>query len=42
MILELSWEDFMKYKKFNKRMKNYQVTITKIMVEDVKVVYEKK
>ena len=42
MILELSWDDFIKYKKFNKRMNNYQVTITKKMIEDVRVVYEKK
>lgn len=41
MILELSWEDFMKYKKFNKRMNNYQVTITQKLIQDVKIIHNK-
>ena len=42
MILEMDWEDFMKYKKFNTRMKNYKVPITKKMINNVRVIYEKK
>ena len=41
MILELSWEDFMKYKNYNKRMNNYQITITQRLIRDVEIIYEK-
>ena len=41
MILELSWEDFIKHKKFNKRMNNYNISITNTLIDEVKIVYEK-
>ena len=41
MILELTWDDFFDYKKFNKRMNNYNISITKKLIGDVKVVYER-
>lgn len=40
-ILELTWEDFMKYKKYNKRMNNYNITVTKTLINQVKIIYEK-
>jgi len=40
-ILELTWEDFMKYKKYNKRMNNYNISITKTIINQVKIIYEK-
>jgi hypothetical protein len=40
-ILELSWEDFMKYKRFNKRMNNFNISITKKLTEKFKVIYKK-
>ena len=42
MILELTWNDFFKFKKFNKRMNNYNISITKILMENARVVYERK
>ena len=41
MILELTWNDFIKYKKFNKRMNNFQVSVTQKLIGEVKVVYKK-
>lgn len=40
-ILELSWEDFMKYKRFNKRMNNFNISVTKKLTEKFKVIYKK-
>jgi len=40
-ILELTWDDFMKYKKFNKRMNNYNISVTNKLVDEVKIIYEK-
>jgi len=31
----------MKYKKYNKRMNNYNISVTKKLINEVKVVYEK-
>tara|TARA_Y100000816_G_scaffold253695_1_gene205433 strand:+ start:460 stop:963 length:504 start_codon:yes stop_codon:yes gene_type:complete len=42
LILELSWEDFFNYKKYNKRMDNYNISVTKKLIQSVKTVYEKK
>jgi len=42
LILELSWEDFFKHKKYNKRMNNYNISVTKKLINSVKTVYEKK
>ena len=41
MILELSWEDFFKYKRFNKRMNNYNISLTNTLINEVNVVYER-
>ena len=41
MILELTWDDFIKHKKFNSRMNNYNITATKKLINLVKIVYEK-
>jgi|TARA_B110001450_G_C17494288_1_gene429662 hypothetical protein len=40
-ILELTWDDFFEYKKYNKRMQNYNISITKKLIKNVNVVYEK-
>ena len=40
-ILELSWEDFMKYKSFNKRMNNFNISVTKKLTDKFKVIYKK-
>ena len=42
MILELSWEDFFKYKRFNKRMNNYNISLTNTLINEVNVVYERR
>ena len=41
MILELSWKDFFEHKKFNKRMNNYNISVTKKLLTLVKIIYEK-
>ena len=42
MILELTWNDFFNYKKFNKRMNNYNISLTKTLIDNINVVYESK
>ena len=37
MILELTWDEFFKHKKFNKRMNNYNISVTKKLIGEVKV-----
>jgi len=39
-ILELNWEDFIFFKSWNKRMKNWNVVVTKKLLSDVKVVFD--
>ena len=41
MILELTWEDFLHHKKFNKRMKNYSVSVSNKLIDLVRVIYNK-
>ena len=41
MVLELTWDDFMEHKKFNKRMNNYNISVTNKLIESVKCVYRK-
>ena len=41
MILELTWEDFFEHKKYNKRMNNFNISLTKKLISSVKIVYEK-
>ena len=39
MILELSWEDFIKHKSWNSRMRNWNVVVTKKLVREVEMVF---
>jgi hypothetical protein len=39
IILELTWDDFIKHKKFNKRMNNYNISVTQALIADVNVPY---
>ena len=41
-ILELTWDDFFKVKSFNKRMNNYNISLTKKLFDEVKVVFDSK
>ena len=41
MIRELTWDEFFKYKKFNKRMNNFNISLTNILINSVKLVYKK-
>ena len=41
IILELTWDDFFKHKKFNSRMNNYNISLTNKLISDVKVIYKK-
>ena len=41
MIIELTWEDFFEHKKYNKRMNNFNISLTKKLISSVKIVYEK-
>ena len=39
-ILELSWDDFYQHKKFNRRMNNYNISVTKSIYEKYKVIFK--
>lgn len=39
-ILQLTWEDFFKFKKFNKRMNNYNISLTKKLFNEVSLIYQ--
>ena len=39
LILQLTWEDFIKYKNFNSRMNNHVIGVTKKMMSNVEVLY---
>ena len=41
MILELTWDDFMKNKSYNSRMNNFNISVTKKLIEEFKVIYKK-
>ncbi len=41
VILELTWDDFFKFKKYNKRMNNYNISLTNKLFEEVKVVFNR-
>ena len=40
-ILELNWENFMKNKRYNKRMRNYNISVTNKLVEEFKIIFKK-
>ena len=40
-ILELDWENFMKNKRYNKRMRNYNISVTNKLREEFKIIYKK-
>ena len=40
-FLELALDDFYKYKKFNKRMNNFNISVTKKITDKFKVIYRK-
>ena len=39
-LLELDWENFMKNKRYNKRMKNYNISVTNKLREEFKIIYK--
>jgi hypothetical protein len=41
-ILELTWDDFFKFKKFNKRMNNYNISLTNKLFDEVRVIFDSK
>jgi len=41
MILELTWDDFFKHKKFNSRMNNFNISLTNNLINSVKIVCDK-
>ena len=41
MIIKLTWEDFFKFKKYNKRMNNYNISLTKKLLDEVSLVFLK-
>lgn len=42
LVLELTWADFFKFKRFNSRMNNYQINLTNKLVAAVKVIVDTK
>ena len=41
MTLELTWKDFYKFKKYNKRMNNYNISLTNNLFKEVNIVFSK-
>ena len=41
LLLELTWNQFFEFKKFNSRMNNYNVSITKKLIESDNIIYER-
>lgn len=39
-ILELTWDDFFKFKKYNKRMNNYNISLTNKLFDEVRVIFD--
>ena len=40
-ILQLSWDDFFTHKRFNSRMNNYNISLTRNLIESVLHVYDR-
>ena len=41
MVIELSWDDFMENKSYNKRMNNYNISLTPKLTNSSKVILKK-
>ena len=41
-ILELNWENFMKNKRYNKRMRNYNISVTNKLIEEFTIIFKNK
>lgn len=41
MVIELSWDDFMENKSYNKRMNNYNISLTQKLTNSSKVIFKK-
>ena len=40
-VLELSWDNFFQYKKYNKTMRNFQISVTAEIINKFKIIYKK-
>lgn len=40
-IIEINWEQFLKFKKWHKTMRGWNITITKDLIQDSKIIYSK-
>ena len=40
-ILELNWENFMNNKRYNKRMRNYNISVTNKLIEEFKIIFKR-
>lgn len=40
-IIEITWEQFLKYKKWHKTMRGWNITVTKNLIAESKIIYEK-
>ena len=40
-VLQLTWDDFMEHKKYNSRMENYNISLTKKLISSVEIIYQK-
>ena len=40
ILIELTWEEFFKYKSYNKRMNNYNISLSKKIIESSKIIYD--
>ena len=40
-VLELSWDNFFQYKKYNKTMRNFQISVTAEIIDKFKIIYKK-
>ena len=40
LLLRLSWDDFFKYKSYNSRMDNFNISLTNRLINSVEILYE--
>ena len=41
LLIELSWDEFMQHKRFNKRMNSYNKSLTSKLIESVQIQYSR-